>query len=220
MGGCEAPSVLDDVRFLCMLNSVAWNQYVDKYSIRVRLYGIPYVKAQRFGSQAVAFRLFLAVLSMVFSRADQFQSAWEWTDHPMYITDPQVHQPKTRHQKPGQSGMHFVTLAQGSSGKRARARFVALHGSEAYGSLVPAVEALTNKLKVNELPSQGSPSYGPVQSPPAPMVPTPSGLDMPGPAMFAPMPESGTFASFDPLQQNDPWQNAQKSFFSRKESFC
>ena len=112
MGGCEAPSVLDDVRFLCMLNSVAWNQYVDKYSIRVRLYGIPYVKAQRFGSQAVAFRLFLAVLSMVFRRADQFQSAWEWTDHPMYITDPQVHQPKTRHQKPGQSGMHFVTLAQ------------------------------------------------------------------------------------------------------------
>ena len=109
---CEAPSVLDDVRFLCMLNSVAWNQYVDRYSIRVRLYGIPYVKAQRFGSQAVAFRLFWAVLSMVFRRADQFQSAWEWTDHPMYITDPQVHQPKTRHQKLGQSGMHFVTLAQ------------------------------------------------------------------------------------------------------------
>ena len=135
MGGCEAPSVLDDVRFLCMLNSVAWNQYVDRYSIRVRLYGIPYVKAQRFGSQAVAFRLFLAVLSMVFRRADQFQSAWEWTDHPMYITDPQVHQPKTRHQKPGQSGMHFVTLAQGSSGKRARASTVALHGSPNQGRL-------------------------------------------------------------------------------------
>ena len=66
MGGCAAPSVLDDVRFLCMLNSVAWNHYVDKYSTRVQLRGIPYVKAKRFGSQAVAFKLFLAALSMHF----------------------------------------------------------------------------------------------------------------------------------------------------------
>ena len=35
-------------------------------------------------------------------------------------------------------------------------------------------------------------------------APTSSGLDLPGQALFAPMPENGTFASFDPLQQNAP----------------
>ena len=38
--------------------------------------------------------------------------------------------------------------------------------------------------------------------------------------MLAPMQENGTFASFDPLQQNDPWQNAQRASSPERNPFA
>ena len=100
MGG-EAPSVLDDVRILCMLNSESLPQWN------------PTCKGKNLGARAVAFKLhFGRAFNAFLSRLIAFSQHRSGRIHPVYLTDPQVHQAKTRHQKPGQSGMRFVTLPQ------------------------------------------------------------------------------------------------------------
>ena len=72
---------------------------------------------------------------------------------------------------------------------------------DAIGSLVPAVEALTTR--VNTPP----PVYDALESgPPAPMVPSPDGLQLPIPPSGSPRDRN-----VDPLQVQDPWQNFRRN---------